>query len=411
LRILFIAPYVPSPLRPRPLHLIRCLAARGHRIDLVAAATSAREHDDARGIARHCGRVRVVPVSPAQALASCVRGLFGGAPLQARYCFTPAMRAAVDEALAAGGAGYDLVHIEHLRAALHAGTGALPQVYDAVDCMSRLLEQTAHAAPRRIARLLARVELRRTRRFEGRLTRTVDRVLVTTPAEREGLMALPDGVAMAGRIRVLGNGVDAQSFAPTGERRTPDTIVFVGRMQYHANHAAAHALLTAIMPRVWAARPDARVRIVGADPPRALRTLARKANGRVDVTGYVDDVRPELARAAVSVNPMRYGVGVQNKVLEAMAMAVPVVATPAACAPFGIVPDVHALIAADADGLAAAILRVLGDPALAERLGAAGRAYVVAHHDWQVVARELEAVYRRVLASDAAADAPMGVTA
>jgi glycosyltransferase involved in cell wall biosynthesis len=121
------------------------------------------------------------------------------------------------------------------------------------------------------------------------------------------------------------------------------------------------------------------------------------------VTGYVADVRPYLARATVSVSPLRYAVGVQNKVLEAMAMATPVVATPAACTALTARPGEQLLVAEGAEAVAAAVTRLLGDARLARRLGEAGRRYVEAEHDWRAVARSLEAIYRDAIAARAAA--------
>jgi polysaccharide biosynthesis protein PslH len=312
------------------------------------------------------------------------------------------MRAAVQQALTQSRA-YDLLHVEHLRAALYGiENGGLPRLYDAVDCMSQLLAQTAATGPDWVSRLTARAELSRTRRFEQRVMATFDRVLLTAAAERDALLAL--GVPPAGaaeRVHVLANGVDLHYFAPTDAPRDAATLVFVGRMSYHANLAGARQLVDAIMPRVWARRPEARVRIVGADPPAALRAVAARAGARVEVTGTVADVRPFLHSATVSVNPLPYAVGIQNKVLEAMATATPVVATPAACTALRAVPGEHLLVGDDPDTLAAAVLRVLDDAALARRLGAAGRRYVESQHDWRTTAAELEAIYRSAIAARA----------
>jgi len=398
LRILFVAPYVPSPLRTRPFHLIKALAERGHSVDLIAAATSAGEQADATALGAICRRTRVVRIPTARSLWSCTRGLLGDAPLQARYCFAPAMSAAVHDAMTPRSGGYDVLHVEHLRAALYGlQARGVPRIYDAVDCMSRLLAQAAGDAPTGSTRLAARAELGRTRAFERRLLGAFDRVLVTAATERDALQALSAPARAAATVTVLGNGVDIEYFAPTATQRDPATVVFIGRMGYHANIAAARELLTAIMPRVWARRPEARLRLVGPDPPQSLRSLAAGAAGPVEITGYVPDIRPALARATVSVSPLRYAVGVQNKVLEAMAMATPVVATPAACAALGAIHGEQLLVETDAASIAAAVMRLFDDPVLAQRLAGAGRRYVTAAHDWRHVAAKLELVYRETI--------------
>ncbi len=169
LRILFVTPYVPSRLRPRPYYFIRTLAELGHRVDVIAAATSASELAEAELLESASVRVCALRIPPARSAWSCARGILGAAPLQARYCQSPAMTAAVREALAERG-NYDVLHVEHLRASLYGlEATAIPRVYDAVDCMSRLHSQTASDGPTRGSRLAARAELGRTRAFERRL--------------------------------------------------------------------------------------------------------------------------------------------------------------------------------------------------------------------------------------------------
>jgi glycosyltransferase involved in cell wall biosynthesis len=384
---------------------VRGLAAIGHRVTLVAAAASENELAAADGMSPYCEQVRIVRIPLARSLWNCVAGLAGRAPLQARYCLDPALSAHIHIALHAGG-GYDVLHVEHLRAALYGlAVGGVPRVYDAVDCMSRLHEHTAAAGPTAAARLIARAELGRTRRFERALVKRFDRILVSAESERTALLALgaesDTTGSTAARVRVLSNGVDVAYFAPTAAPRQAATLIFVGRMGYHANFAAARTLVDELMPRLWTRRPDARALIVGDQPPAALRELAARSAGRVEVTGYVPDVRPYLAAATAAVVPLPYAVGIQNKVLEAMAMATPVVATAAACAALSATAGEHLLVAGELDEMAAMALRLIDDPTLAAGIGAAGRRYVERHHDWSAASRQLEAVYREVVVAHA----------
>jgi glycosyltransferase involved in cell wall biosynthesis len=404
LRILFVAPYVPSRLRPRPLHIIRALAERGHRVTLIAALASAREGADLDALATHCESAHGVRLSRPRSLWSCARGLADPVPRQARFCLSPRLAGTIRQALETR-EEFDLLHIEHLRAALYVDEApGLPCVYDAVDCMSRLLEQTAVAGPTWSSRMTARLELQRTRQFERSALRRFGRILLSAESERAAWLGLDEASPEhAARVHVLPNGVELSHFT-AGAERDSSTLIFVGRMGYHANHAAALQLIREVMPRVWERRPDARLLIVGADPRRALRALARRAGPRVEVTGAVADVRPYLRRATVSVNPLIYGVGVQNKVLEAMACGTPVVATPAACGGVLAKPGAQLLVAEDADGCAHHVLRLLDDPTLARHIGSAGRAYVEAQHDWRAVARSLEEIYLELRAEHVAGE-------
>ena len=181
-------------------------------------------------------------------------------------------------------------------------------------------------------------------------------------------------------------------FFPKNPVSSP-TVVFTGKMSYHANVAAVLYFAREVLPYIWASAPDVRFQIVGKDPPEAVRQLA--ADERIQVTGTVDDLRPYLAQATVAVCPALYAVGVQNKVLEAMAMGAPVVSTHAGCAALAAEEGREILAADGEEGLAAAVLQILSDSALAERVAAAGRRYVETHHSWEAGARRLVEVYER----------------
>ncbi|MGH7894009.1 MAG: glycosyltransferase [Candidatus Binatia bacterium] len=389
LAILFVAPYVPSPLRVRPFQFIRHLSARGHRVTVLATATSKREQVDAAALARECHRVHVIPVSRARALWNCTRAAATGLPLQAAYCYSPALmrrlRDALDEIVPDG---IDLVHTEHVRAALFAlPLRGVPRVYDAVDSMSRLLELTAAQGPTLLTRLQARADLSRMRRFERSLVARFDRVLAASHADAHDLSG-------AQPVSVVPNGVDV---VPSDSvPRDAATLVYHGRMAYHANVSAVLHLVREVMPIVWARRPDTRVVIVGSDPPRAVRALGRRHAGRVVVTNHVPDVRPYLERATLAVVPLRYAVGMQNKILEAMAMALPVVTTPIGSST---VPHGPVLVGSTAAEVAAHVLRVLDDEVFARRLGDEGKRHVARDHTWASAVSRLEAVYAEVVES------------
>jgi glycosyltransferase involved in cell wall biosynthesis len=152
-----------------------------------------------------------------------------------------------------------------------------------------------------------------------------------------------------------------------------------------------------IMPRVWQVFPDACVEIVGQNPPPQIQRLAQQSGGHVQVTGTVIDIRPFLARATLAVAPILYGAGIQNKVLEAMAMATPVVATSKAVSALKAQSGVELLVADTPDDFAHAILQLLRDATLRESLGRQGRCYVEEHHNWHKITSQLEQVYESVV--------------
>jgi len=173
-------------------------------------------------------------------------------------------------------------------------------------------------------------------------------------------------------------------------------VTLTGKMSYHANITAALWLINEIMPRVWAQQPEVRVEIVGSAPGEAVRELAKRYPERVTVTGYVSDVAAYLQRCTVAVAPIAYGVGIQNKVLEAMACGAPVVATPQAASALQTEAGRELLLAGDAEEFAAAVLRLLQDEPLREAMGQAGRRYVEQHHSWDAIA----ALYEQLVSQE-----------
>jgi glycosyltransferase involved in cell wall biosynthesis len=154
-------------------------------------------------------------------------------------------------------------------------------------------------------------------------------------------------------------------------------------------------LVHKIMPLVWAQEPEADLQIVGKDPVPVIQELGQKPN--ISVTGYVPDLRPYLAQAAVAVSTVRYGVGIQNKVLEAMAMKTPVVCSRQACSALRVQPGHDLLVGDTPEAIANHIVDLLRSAEKRERLGQAGRKYVETRQTWDSAAIILEDLYQRAI--------------
>ena len=290
-----------------------------------------------------------------------------------------------------------MVHIEHLRGAeFGRAVNGTPTVFDSVDSIALLFEQARRFGPTWRSRLMARLDLGRTRRYEGQLLTRFQRVLVTSPRDRNTLAQLSNTPVGDERFVIFPSGVDLDYFQPMDIPRDPATVIFTGKMSYHANFATALDLATQVMPLVWQQLPHARLTLAGKDPSADL--LALSADPRITVTGTVPDLRPYLARATVAVSSIRYGAGIQTKVLEATAMGTPVVSTPKSIAALQVQPGKDLLLADTPPAIAQAVLALLTDEALRRRIGQAGRRYVETHHDWRVMVDRLEKVYRQAMA-------------
>jgi polysaccharide biosynthesis protein PslH len=378
MRILYLTPYVPSLVRVRPYQFIRHLAELGHEVTLICLAGKDEEPEALDELRRRCYEVVAVPTSGRQAAIQALRAIPAGIPLQAAYGASAAL---VAEARRRADS-YDVVHIEHLRGSTYGPPlRDHPLLFDAVDCISLLFERALRQGASLGGRARALLDLARTRRAEARYGATFPQVIVTSPEDRLALEQLRSTGAPPAEITVIANGVDLGSFAPAPpEGRQRATLLLGGKMSYHANEAAALYLGREIMPLIWRTRPDVRCMIVGRDPTAAVRALGDDA--RIAVTGAVPSMPEVLQSATIAVVPLRYGVGIQNKVLEAMATATPVVATPQAARALNAAADEAIVLAGTASAFAAAVLDLLDDPGRRAQMGAAGRRYVETYHDW-----------------------------
>lgn len=414
MKILYIVPYVPSLIRVRPYNLIRRLSARGHRVTVATIWTNDQERDEVRTLAEQCGAVEAVHLNRWHSLANCARALATREPMQTRYSWSPALMRLVNERRD----GFDVAHIEHLRGVQYGLDPrsrlleTLPVIWDSVDCISALFEHAIQHRRDRVGRWINRLELARTRVYEATAVSRFDRVLVTSANDKAALLRLAADAGAASApfdparrvdardaVTVLSNGVDLDYFAPAADVREPNTLVFSGKLSYHANETAVRYLLTEIMPRIWAVRGTVRLSIVGKDPSADLRRLAARRPDQVVITGTVPDVRPFLRRAAVAVAPLVYAVGCQNKVLEAMACGTPVVAASPAVAALTARPGRDLLAADGPQAFADVVLGLLDNPEQQREIGRAGRAYTEAHHQWDQIAARLEGVYHEAIAA------------
>lgn len=397
MRILYLTPYVPSPVRVRPYQLIRHLAEFGHDVTLICLAGKNEEPAALDALRRWCREVVVVPTSRRHAALQALRALPSAQPLQVAYGASDALVAA---ALQRAGQ-HDVVHIEHLRGSSYGPPlRDYPLLLDAVDCISLLFERAFRQGASAAGRARALLDLARTRRAEGRLGDTFEQIIVTSAEDRWAIQQLQQAGTQTPTIDVIPNGVDLAAF-PAGsiERRDGATVILAGKMSYHANEAAALYLGREIMPLIWRERRDVRCLIVGRDPPAAVRALAN--DPRVTVTGGVPEITPFLHQSTIAVVPLRYGVGIQNKVLEAMATATPVVASPQAARALSAQSGTALRLAATPATFASSVLELLDDPVQRATLGTAGRRYVETHHDWrrsvaQLINRYVEAGAPRV---------------
>ena len=396
MKILFLVPYIPSRIRIRPYEFIRHLAKIGHSVTVATQFTNHDEENDLEVIKPYCEQILSVPISTTRSIINSILAIPTQSPLQSSFSWNPTLaKKALVLLNQSKDPKYDIIHVEHLRGVRfglflqkHVD---IPIVWDSVDCISHLFRQSSISNPKRLQKLINKFELPRTEAFERKMLHQFNKILVTSSNDREALLGLNLPGSPVPPIEIVTNGVDLDYFHPGLSPRQPDTIVISGKMSYHANiHMVLH-LIADIMPLVWRQRPQVKVWVVGKDPPDSIRTFSN--DPRITVTGMVDDIRPYLQTATVAASPLGYGAGVQNKVLEAMACATPVVSSSLAVSALQVKQGQQVLVADQPSDFAQRILDVLENPSLAMSVGQAGRLYVESTHQWDGIAKHLQNIY------------------
>jgi glycosyltransferase involved in cell wall biosynthesis len=209
-------------------------------------------------------------------------------------------------------------------------------------------------------------------------------------------------IAPDARIDVVENGVDCEYWNTAEQTPSTNRIVFAGTLGWYPNRDAVEFILGQIWPALASRGPAYRLALVGRDPPSAARA-AERADPRVEVPGFVPDVRPYLAGALACVCPIRVGGGTRLKILDALASGTPVVATEVAVEGLDLIVDKHYLPAETGEEFVAQIARLEQSPDLRRSLGAAGRRCVIERYDWSVIGNKLDTAYshaRRLPAPD-----------
>lgn len=400
MKIAYVVPYVPNLIRTRPYNLICNLAALGHEVTVFTVGHGAQDEKDVESLRSKVSRVIYQEQPIWYSLWNSLLTVPSRRPLQTVYSWNPRLAKQLVSLLSVPGT-FDVVHVEHLRGSLYgqyvkSKLPHVPVVWDSVDCISYLFKQASAHSTGGFGKFVTRFELGRTRRMEGKLVGEFDHVLVTSETDKNALLELASPGSKTAPISVLSNGVDLEFFQPNPEmQRDAETLVFSGKMSYHANISMVQFLAAEIMPRVWTEKPEVRLVIVGKDPTVDVRALG--ADPRITVTGTVDDIRPYLWQAAVAVVPLVYGAGIQNKILEAVACGTPVVTTSKTLSSLGVTPGRELVVADGAESFARAVLDLLVDDGRRRSVGEAGAGYVQSRHSWRAVAERMLGHYSEAL--------------
>ncbi len=401
--ILFLVHRLPYPPnkgdKVRSYHLLRHLAER-HQVHLGTFVDDPDDHQHLPTVKGWCASLHAEPLQPRGAKLASLRGLATGEALTEVYYRSPRLARWVAQTVERERIDATVVFSSSMAQYAQAHP-AVPMLVDFVDVDSAKWADYAPQHRWPLSWLYAR---------EGRLLLACERRVAAQArrsffaTEKEAALFRSLAPEAANGVEGMDNGVDATFFSPDADRASPfetgeAPLVFTGAMDYWPNVDAVSWFAADVLPRLRAVHPRLRLHIVGRSPTPAVRALAGDA---VIVTGTVPDVRPYLQHAAAVVAPLRLARGIQNKILEAMAMGRPVVAAEACVSAMRVVPGQDVLAARDAGDYVQHLSALLTEPSRAAETGAAGRRCVVSAYSWAAHLQTLDRHLQQTLQTPAA---------
>lgn len=395
MRILFVTPQTPHPTQGgaaiRNWHLMHAAAEAGHVVHLMTP-------DQFRAGLDALPQPLTIPAFRRTAIHRFRDLVFSREPDLAHRL--GAHRLQPDISRCSREHGYELIQVEGLEMWPSIAESGIPVIYDAHNAEATLQGRIASQAwqDRKFIRAAySTLQASKLRRYEAAVMRRAARTIAVSDRDASALQRLaPAAIVVTAPI-----GVDTAHYSrarPMSHVHATD-MVFTGTLDYRANEDAAAWFVRDVWPRIRRSRPAASCAFVGRNPGVALRGL----DGRdgITVTGNVPDDRPYMAAASVYILPIRFGAGVRVKLLNAMSMACPIVATPAACEGIAVRDGQHVAVAApEPIAFATAALALLDDPQRGDMLGQAARTLVSAQYDWSVCTPTMLAVYAELERGD-----------
>ncbi|MEI6455383.1 MAG: glycosyltransferase [bacterium] len=387
MRLFFLLPRVPYPTEKgdklRAFHQIKNLS-KNHEI-ILCALNDGTLHDDAIPVLKkYVKAVHIIPLSKFTILINILKALFSKKPLQVGYFYNRnaeiKIRRLIDQ--------YKPDHIfcQLIRVAEYVKDIPLPKTLDYQDVFSKGVERRLATSPFYIRPFL-KIEYNRLIKYEFDCFNAFDNKIIISKPDRD-LIPHPDRE----KIVVVSNGVDTDFFKPV-EREKEYDLIFTGNMGYPPNINSAEFLVHQIMPVVLAKKPGLRLLIAGANPH--IRVMVLKSTN-VEVTGWVPDMRVCYAKARIFIAPMQIGTGLQNKILEAMAMRVPCITSPLAFQAINAEAGKEILVANTPEEYAMHIFDLLNNPSRAQEIAQNGHDFVLRNYNWETETAKIE----RLLTND-----------
>jgi glycosyltransferase involved in cell wall biosynthesis len=406
-KILFLTQIVPFPPDAGPkvktYHVLRALMSQGHSVTLVSFVRR-EEKPFISDLEKFCDEVHAVPIRRSRVadIWYMLRSYLTGRPFLIERDDLYPMQKMVNQLVERD--EFQFIHADQLTMAQFAigkpsgFSGKKPKIiFDAHNAVWTIVERMQKNAGWFLKPILT-VEMRRVKRYEGGLLKTVDHVLAVTDVDRAGLKAAlnfsnlkPD--KKVAPITVIPIAVDTTRLQPIQRDVGSNKIITLGTLHYPPNADGIRWFFNEVFPLVQKHVPNAKLTIIGKHPPPDFLELAARNPGTINVTGYVEDLVPYMEESVLMVVPVRAGGGMRVRILEAFAYAMPVVTTTIGLEGIRAVPNHDVLVADDSDQFANVTVELMRNVSLQEKLASNGRKLAEEKYDWQVVLKSMETIY------------------
>ncbi len=400
MNILWLSHFVPYPPKggcfQRSYNLLKEVA-RKNDVYLIALRNKGSTHPLSEmemaktELGKFCKQVHLIDISSRISGISlyilAMKSLLQGRPLSVNLFRFDVMKRCIKQV--SDSVRFDVVHYDTISLAEYFNdVGGVPKVLNHHGVESFMMRRRIVNEPNPLKKLYFLIESRRLRRYEEEYCVKFHLNIAVSELDKSMLKQ----IAPSARFEIVENGVDIRYFSAQNDYGSKDRLIFAGRLDQYSNRDAIHHFCTSVWPLVRDANPGMRLTIIGSGAPPHLTEIA-KNDRRIELLGYVDDVRPYFARAMAMVCPIRDGGGTRVKILDAMAMGMPIISTTIACEGIDVVPGVDLLIANTPGEFNEKIREVYANDTLRAALGTRARAKAEEIYSWDIIGEKLNASY------------------
>ncbi|MAY83616.1 MAG: glycosyltransferase [Flavobacteriales bacterium] len=367
----------------RAYHQIKSLS-KNHDIYLCALQVGKLDLKATSELEPYCKEIKVIKLTRFSILLNLFYSLiFSKLPLQVAYFFNRRAKASIIQFFE--DSKLDHLYCQLIRVAEYVKDyKSVPKTLDYMDALSRGMMRREQMAPFYLKPFI-RIETTRLKRYEHFIFSEFDNLSIISEQDRDYIVHADNH-----KIAIIRNGVDQNYFNPRANTEARFELLFTGNMSYPPNVDCAEFLVKEVMPLVWEKKSNCKLVIAGATPSQKVKALAAD---RVEITGWVDDIRDMYAATKVFVAPMRIGSGLQNKLLEAMAMKLPCITSPLANNALKATNEENILIAESPQNIAEHVISLLDNKDEAQRIANNGHQFISLNYNWDSSTTQLEALF------------------